>query len=111
MGAEALDVARRLGAPLLLVCALEASAAAARATGDRSEAAALLREAETLGRAGGVPASYVSEVLRASAELASDAGDAPRARALATEAVERARAVGDGWAERRAAALLESTRG
>jgi predicted ATPase len=110
-GAEALDVARRLGAPLLLVCALEASAAAARATGDRSEAAALLREAETLGRAGGVPASYVSEVLRASAELASDAGDAPRARALATEAVERARAVGDGWAERRAAALLESTRG
>jgi non-specific serine/threonine protein kinase len=109
--ADALRVARQLDAPLLIVCALEASAASARSAGRLNDAAAQLREAESLGRAGGVPASYVSEVLRASAELSADMRDVTRARELATEAAEFARAVGDAWAERRAADLLASFAG
>jgi predicted ATPase/class 3 adenylate cyclase len=109
--AEALRVARQLEAPLLLVCALEASAAAARCIGDQGAALAYLREAEAVGRAGGVPGSYVSEVLRASAELAAEAGDSTRAASLASEAVKLARTVGDSWAERRAADQLASIAG
>jgi len=105
--AAALAVARGVQAPLLLVCALEASAAAARADGDRDVAAEYLGEALEIGRAGGVPASYVSEVLRASAQLCAEDGDqAARARALAAEALELAARVGDTWAEGRAAELI-----
>ncbi|HEX2587401.1 MAG TPA: hypothetical protein VHL51_03985, partial [Gaiellales bacterium] len=108
---QALGVARELGVPLLLVCALEASAAAARSGGDHRAALAHLQEAEALGRAGGVPGSYVSEVFRALAELAAECGDTARASALAGEALELARAVGDVWAERRAADQLAAIAG
>jgi hypothetical protein len=109
--ADALLVARQIEAPLLLVCALEASAAAARCVGDHGAALAYLQEAEALGRAGGVPGSYVSEVFRASAELAAEGGDNTRATSLASEALELARAVGDSWAERRAAEQLAALAG
>jgi predicted ATPase/class 3 adenylate cyclase len=108
---QALGVARELGVPLLLVCALEASAAAARSGGDHRAALAHLQEAEALGRAGGVPGSYVSEVFRALAELAAECGDTARASTLAGEALELARAVGDVWAERRAADQLAAIAG
>jgi hypothetical protein len=104
---EALAVARELGAPLLLVCALEAQSAAARDQGDGEVAAAALREAETIGRAGGVPGSYVAEVLRAAAELAGEAGDQERALSLAAEARVLADHVGDPWVQRRVAELVQ----
>jgi hypothetical protein len=50
-------------------------------------------------------------MLRASAELSAGTGDPARARELSEEAIERARAVRDGWAERRAADLLTSLAG
>jgi predicted ATPase/class 3 adenylate cyclase len=104
---ESLAVARELAAPLLLVCALEAQAAAARDQGDRDAAEAALREAETIGRAGGVPGSYLAEALRAAAELAWEAGDRERALGLAEESRALADHVGDPWVQRRVADLLE----
>ena len=109
--AGALAAAREVQAPLLLVCALEASASAALAAGERDAAAEHLQEARDLSRAGGVPGSYVSEALRASAELAAGDGDDAGARAMADEARGLAARVGDTWAERRASDLLASLPG
>jgi len=101
---ESLDVARELDAPLLLVCALDAMAAVARAEGDDETARAHLDEAERIGRAGTVPGSYLSSVLRGLGELALARGDLTGARLRFEESLSFAREVGDVWASERAAA-------
>jgi predicted ATPase len=104
---EALRLAREVAAPLLIVCALEARAAVARAQGDDDLARSLLTEAEGAGRGGAVPASYVSEAVRALGRLDGDGGDHASAVRRLADAVELARSVMDPWAERRAASDLE----
>jgi predicted ATPase len=101
---ESLDVARELDAPLLLVCALDAMAAVARAEGDDETARAHLDEAERIGRAGTVPGSYLSSVLRGLGELATARGDLTDARLRFEESLSFAREVGDVWASERAVA-------
>jgi predicted ATPase len=99
---EALALARDIGAPLLIVCALEARAAVARALENTKQARELLAEAEEIGLTSSVPGSYVSEVLRALALLDVEDGDQESARRRLGQAVELARSVGDPLAERNA---------
>jgi predicted ATPase len=99
---EALSLARQVGAPLLVSCALEVSAAVARDMSDATTARAYLTEAEALGRDALVPGSYRSEALRALAALDAAEGDTASARARLAEARELARQAPDPWAEQRA---------
>jgi predicted ATPase/class 3 adenylate cyclase len=104
---ESLALARSLEGPLLIVCALEALAAVQRAEGDTTSAVSALEEARSVGRAGSVPGAYLSSVTRMLGELAAEAGDAERAKALLDEAADVARAVGDRWGVERAIRTLE----
>jgi predicted ATPase/class 3 adenylate cyclase len=104
---EALAQARDVGASLLIVCALEARAAVAVDDMEAARARADLEEAAELGRRGGVPASYVSEALRALGELDAAEGHLDRGRRRLDEARALARRVADPWAEQRAATALE----
>ena len=101
---EALEAARLVEGPLLIVCALDALAATARAEADGRAALAALEEARRVAAAGGVPNSYVSSVAKAQGELAAETGDLASARRRFEEAIQAARSVGDTWA--RAGALL-----
>jgi hypothetical protein len=96
-----------VGAPLLVSCALEVSAAVARDMSDAATARAYLTEAEALGREALVPGSYRSEALRALAALDAAEGDTESARARLTEARDLARQAPDPWAEQRATLDLQ----
>jgi predicted ATPase len=104
---EALSLARQVGAPLLVSCALEVSAAVARDMSDAATARAYLTEAEALGREALVPGSYRSEALRSLAALDAAEGDTESARARLAEARELARQAPDPWAEQRATLDLQ----
>jgi predicted ATPase len=104
---EALSLARQVGAPLLVSCALEVSAAVAQDMSDRPAARAYLTEAEALGREALVPGSYRSEALRALAGLDAAEGDLASARTRLAEARELARQAPDPWAEQRATLDLQ----
>jgi predicted ATPase/class 3 adenylate cyclase len=96
---NSLEVARLVEAPLLIACALEAHAGAARMEGDLDTAWKDLEEARAVSAGGGVPTSYLSSVLSALGTLALERGEIEEAERGLGEAVERARSVGDPWAE------------
>jgi tetratricopeptide (TPR) repeat protein len=95
---ESLAVARTVEGPLLLVCALDAVAALARAGGDDDAARTLLTEAEDIARGAIVPDSYRSSVLRGLGELAATRGDLLDAELRFAASLALARQVGDSWA-------------
>jgi hypothetical protein len=94
---ESMQIAEDLEVPLLLVCALEASAGVARAVGDASRAQRLLHRAAEIGGRGMVPLSYVATVHRALGSLAAERGDGAFARTELEESLSIARSVGDTW--------------
>ena len=94
---ESLKVAREIGGPLLVVCALDALAGVERAEGDDTGAQAHLLEAAELGRQAIVPGTYLASVLRGLGELAVTAGDLDSAGEYFEESLARARAVDDAW--------------
>lgn len=94
---EALLVAEELQVPLLLVCALEASAGVAGADGDGDLAGELLTRADDITRSGMVPASYGATVARALGTLAATRGDGPSSRAHLERSIAIAQSVGDRW--------------
>jgi predicted ATPase/class 3 adenylate cyclase len=98
---ESLAVARELNAPLLIVCALEASAMAARADGDVRAAETLLLEAESAGRGALVPHSYLAAVLRLRGELAIARGEPTSAEGLLAESLSLSRGLNDDWSTAR----------
>jgi ATP/maltotriose-dependent transcriptional regulator MalT len=102
LAAESLSMGRELGAPLILVCALDVMAACAARRGDDDEALALLLEAEELGASGEVPGSYVSSALTSLGELRRSRAEWDAAREVLGRSLEIARGVGDPWAEQRA---------
>ena len=101
---ESLTIARLIEGPLLIVCALDASAAVARTRGDDAAAAEGLEEAQQVAAGGGVPMSYASSVATALGSLAAERGEADLGIRLLASSEEMAREVGDPWA--RAGALL-----
>jgi len=101
---ESLKIARELEGPLLVVCALDAIAAVARAEGDDDAAQSHLTEAAEIARSEIVPHSYLASVLRGLGELASARGDLTDAEACFEESLSRARGVDDPWAAARAMA-------
>jgi predicted ATPase len=98
---ESLHVARELEGPLLVVCALDAMAAVARAEGDDEAAHRHLLEAADVGRSSIVPDSYVASVLRGLGELATARGELTEAAACLEESSSRAHGVDDPWAAAR----------
>ena len=94
---ESLLIAEDLEVPLLLVCALEASAEVARVDGDGSGAEVLLRRAAEIGGRGMVPLSYVATVHRALGALAAERGDGETARTEFEQSLSIAHGVGDAW--------------
>lgn len=106
MADESLSFAREVQGPLLIVCALEASAAVAHAEGDDASAESQLVEAEMIGRDGPVPGSYLATALRAHGELLLARDDLMRARQLFDESFAIARQVGDAWSTARALSSL-----
>ncbi len=104
---EALELARTLEVPLLLLCTLEVRGSVHLDEGEVDQARLLLEEAERLGAESSVPGSYLSEALRLLGRLDAEAGDINGARARLTAALDLAQSVQDPWAERRAAADLD----
>jgi predicted ATPase len=104
---ESLEIAEELDAPLLVVCALEASAAAARVDGDDDRAVELLIRADEIGRGGMVPLTYVATVARALGELTATRGDRDAGRAHLDRSLSTARQVGDTWGVARSQAAIE----
>ena len=100
MLAEVLDV------PLLLVCALEASAAVARADGNDERALVLLTRADGIGRGRMVPFSYVATAARALGQVTATLGDDARGREHLERALSIAVEFGDTWGEERARSAL-----
>ena len=94
---EALLLAEELEVPLLLVCALEASAGVARAQGDPNRARQLLTRADEITEGGMVPSSYAATVARALGELAAARGDGRASRAHLERSLAIAEGVGDRW--------------
>ena len=94
---EALRIAEELEVPLLLVCALEASAGVARARGDLDRAWPLLVRADDIADGGMVPSSYGATVARALGELAAARGDETASRAHLERSLTMADGVGDRW--------------
>jgi len=86
-------------------------AAVARAEGDDETAAAHLDEAEKIGRAGTVPGSYLSSVLRGLGELAAARGDLADAHSLFEESLSLARNVSDELSATESAERLASLGG
>jgi hypothetical protein len=107
---ESLTLSRLVDGPLLIVCALEAVAAADRAAGDATAAMTALEEARSVARGAGVPGAYLSSVTRTLDELAMEAGHVDEGATLLTEAAEVARLVGDNWGLERAVATLHLLR-
>ena len=103
---EALLHARQVGAPLLVVCALEARAGVAVDDSDDTEARALLEQAITLEGQSIVPGSYRSEALRALGELEAAHGETETATRHLNAALIIAQQVPDPWAEDRARRTL-----
>ena len=103
---EALLHARQVGAPLLVVCALEARAGVAVDDSDNTEARALLEQAITLDGQSIVPGSYRSEALRALGELEAAHGETESATRHLDAALIIAQQVPDPWAEDRARRTL-----
>ena len=101
---ESVSVARLVEGPLLIVCALDASAAVARAQGDAAAATASLEEARQVAAGGGVPTSYTSSVVKGLGALAAARGETDVATRLLETSEEMARDVRDPWAT--AGALL-----
>jgi hypothetical protein len=91
----------------LIVCALEATAAVERASGNTQAARYALEEARRTGRTGAVPGSYVASVTRALGELTGDTGRYDEAVELLEAAMDYARYVGDSWEAARGSAALE----
>jgi hypothetical protein len=83
---ESLKIARELEGPLLVVCALDAMAAVARAEGDDEAAESHLAEPAEIeiGRSEIVPHSYLASVLRGLGELSAARGDLTAAEASST---------------------------
>lgn len=108
---ESLSVAREAGGALLVVCALEASAAVARAVGDLDRASEFLAEAAAVVAGGNVPASYASAAARERGLLDLARGDASGARTSLEGSLALARRCGDRWAEGRALASLARATG
>ena len=94
---EALLIAEELGVPLLLVCALEASAGVVRAEGDLDRAWQLLTRADAITESGMVPSSYGATVARALGELAAARGDGNASRDHLERSLAIAEGVGDRW--------------
>ena len=94
---ESLQIAEDIGAPLLLVCALEASAGVAHADASDDEAERLLVRAVEIGNRGMVPYSYVSTVHRRLGELGAARNDQATALRHLEESLSIARGVGDTW--------------
>ncbi|MEP7032906.1 MAG: tetratricopeptide repeat protein [Actinomycetota bacterium] len=105
---ESLALAEMLDVPLLLVCALEASAAVARADGDDERAFVLLTRADQIGRGGMVPFSYVATAVRALGEVTAARGDDAGGREYLERALSIALETGDTWGEERARSALAS---
>ena len=103
---ESLEIAEDIGAPLLLVCALEAFAGVEHADGKQGEAERLLARAAEIGNLGMVPNSYVATVHRRLGELAAARGDPATARKYLEESVSIARSVGDAWGVDRSESAL-----
>jgi predicted ATPase len=99
---ESLALAEVLSVPLLLVCALEASAAVARAEGDDERALVLLTRADGIGRSGMVPFSYVATATRALGQVTAALGDHAGGREQLERALSIALEFGDTWGEERA---------
>jgi hypothetical protein len=90
-------IAEELEVPLLLVCALEASAGVMRAEGDLDRAWQLLTRADDITESGMVPSSYAATVARALGELAAVRGDGPASREHLERSLAIAEGVGDRW--------------
>lgn len=103
---ESLQIAEELEVPLLLVCALEASAGVARAEGDADRAYDFLTRADDIGRDGMVPLSYAASVARALGQVAHGRGDVTASREYLERSLEMARSVGDAWGVSRALEAL-----
>ena len=103
---ESLALAEALDVPLLLVCALEASAAVAHGDGDYKRALALLTRADGIGRSGMVPFSYVATATRALGLVTAALGDEPGGRDHLERALSIALEFGDTWGEERARSAL-----
>ncbi len=104
---ESLEIAEELEAPLVVVCALEASAAVARMDGDDDRALEFLARADEVGRGGMVPLSYVVTVARALGELTAARGDHATGREYLERSLSTARQVGDAWGVARSEAAIE----
>ena len=94
---ETLRIAEELGVPLLLVCALEASAGVVRAEGDLDHAWQLLTRADDITASGMVPSSYGATVARALGELAAARGERRASREHLERSLSIAEGVGDRW--------------
>jgi predicted ATPase len=106
---ESLRMAEELEVPLLLVCALEASAGVARAEGDDDREYELLARADEIGRSGMVPLSYVATVARGLGELALRRGDEAASREHFERSLSIARSVGDAWGAARTLDAMKTT--
>ena len=107
---EALRIAEELEVPLLLVCALEASAGVVRAEGDLDRAWQLLTRADAITESGMVPSSYGSTVARALGELAAARGDGRASRDHLERSLAIAEGVGDRWGVDRSLEQLSRSR-
>jgi predicted ATPase/class 3 adenylate cyclase len=103
---ESLRLAKDVEAPLLIVCALEASAGVALAEGDVEGAGALLMSAMEIGSRGMVPSSYLATVHRRFGEVALARGDDVGARNHLEASLSIAREVGDTWGIDRTTEIL-----
>jgi len=103
---EALELAELLEVPLLLVCALEASAAVARAEGDDRLAWDRLQRADEIARGGMVPSSYSATVARSLGEIARSRGDEATADELLGRSLTISQAVHDVWGVERSRAAM-----
>ncbi len=91
---DSLHIAEELEVPLLLVCALEASASVALREADLERAWQLLTRADDIAESGTVPSSYGATVARA-ASTSSDRSRSPRASAIGGESIGLSRASRD----------------
>ena len=103
---ESLRLAKEVEAPLLIVCALEASAGVALAEGDHDGAEALLLSAMEVASRGMVPSSYLATVRRRLGEVAFARGDTGSARNHLEASLSIAMEVGDTWGIDRTTEIL-----
>jgi tetratricopeptide (TPR) repeat protein len=103
---ESLRLAKDVEAPLLIVCALEASAGVALAEGDHDGAEALLLSAMEVASRGMVPSSYLATVRRRLGEVAFARGDTASARNHLEASLSIAMEVGDTWGIDRTTEIL-----